>query len=213
MSEKTKDGKQTLMEKIVAIMGEVQKLQKDDNVEFGKTKYRALSEEKVTTIMHEKLVKYGIVVIPVDYKWSREGTITHVDAKYRIINAENPEDFIEVVSCGDGADTQDKGSGKAMTYAYKYMWLRTFAIPTGEDPDKVSSDQLDAEQADRKAKEIAKQPINEIKVRSLLDRCNGDGVDIGKLCDLYSVNALEEVTEAMFANMVKNWEKVKERCC
>lgn len=27
-----------------------------------------------------------------------------------------------------------------MTYAYKYLLLRTFAIPTGDDPDKVSSD-------------------------------------------------------------------------
>ena len=32
-----------------------------------------------------------------------------------------------------------------MTYAFKYMWLRTFAIPTGEDPDKISSAQLDEE--------------------------------------------------------------------
>lgn len=206
------DEKLTLMEKIVAIMSEVQKLQKDDAVEFGKTKYKALSEEKVTTIMHEKLVKYKVVVIPVDCKWSREGTITHVDTKYRIINAENPEDFIEVVSCGDGADTQDKGSGKAMTYAYKYMWLRTFAIPTGEDPDKVSSDQLDAEEAERKAKAVGKQTIDDLKVRSLLDRCNGDGVDINKLCSLYSVKQLEDVTEKQFANMNQYWDKVKERC-
>ena len=38
---------------------------------------------------------------------------------------------------------QDKGVGKAMTYAYKYMLLRTFAIPTGEDPDKISSAETD----------------------------------------------------------------------
>jgi len=30
-----------------------------------------------------------------------------------------------------------------MTYAFKYMWLRTFALPTGEDPDKISSAELD----------------------------------------------------------------------
>ena len=206
------ENKLTLMEKIVAIMSEVEKLQKDDNVEFGKTKYKALSEEKVTTIMHEKLVKYKIVVIPISYDWNREGTITHVDAKYRIINAENPEDFIEVVSCGDGADTQDKGSGKAMTYAYKYMWLRTFAIPTGEDPDKVSSDQLDAEEAERKKKAAANQKVDETKVRAILDRCNGDEISIEKLCALYKINQLEDITEAMFVNMNANWDKIVERC-
>jgi beta-xylosidase len=27
-----------------------------------------------------------------------------------------------------------------MTYSFKYLLLRTFAIPTGDDPDKISSD-------------------------------------------------------------------------
>ena len=147
----------TLAEKIVAIMGEVQKLQKDDNVEFGKTKYKALSEEKVTSIMRAKLVKYKVIVYPRAQTWSREGNITHVDTYYRMVNVENPSDYIDIASCGDGADSQDKGSGKAMTYAFKYMWLRTFALPTGEDPDKISSDELDAKQ---KAEEAKKETIS-----------------------------------------------------
>ncbi len=137
-----------IYEKINAIMAEVQKLQKDDNVAFGNTKYKALSEEKVTTIMRQQLVKHKLVVYPVWQEWSRTGNITHVNVQYRMVNVENPEEFIEIASCGDGADTQDKGSGKAMTYAFKYMWLRTFALPTGEDPDKISSEELDAKEAE-----------------------------------------------------------------
>ena len=136
-----------LHEKIMAIMNDVQYLAKDDRVEFGKTSYRALSEEKVTSIMRKELCKYGVVVYPIEQRWERSGQISHVDVRYKIVNGEDPQDFIEVVSCGDGADTQDKGAGKAMTYAYKYMWLRTFALPTGEDPDKISSEELDAKQA------------------------------------------------------------------
>lgn len=136
-----------LHEKILAIMEDVKYLAKDDTVDFGKTHYKAISEEKVTSIMRKEIEKYGIVVYPVEQTWTRTGQISHVDVKYRIVNVDDPEDFIEVVSCGDGADTQDKGAGKAMTYAYKYMWLRVFAIPTGEDPDKISSAELDAKQA------------------------------------------------------------------
>lgn len=136
----------TLHEKILAIMRDVQYLAKDDTVEFGKTKYKALSEEKVTAIMRAEAIKYNIVVYPIEQRWERIGQISHVDVRYKIVNVDDPDDYIEVVSCGDGADTQDKGAGKAMTYAYKYMWLRTFALPTGEDPDKVSSAELDAEQ-------------------------------------------------------------------
>lgn len=134
----------TIFEKILAIMGEVRYLNKDDNVSFGTTKYKALSEEKVTEIMRDKLVKYKLVVYPVHQTATRNGQITHVDVEYEMVNAENPEERITIASCGDGADSQDKGSGKAMTYAFKYMWLRTFALPTGEDPDKVSSAELDA---------------------------------------------------------------------
>lgn len=136
-----------IYEKISAIMQEVQYLTKDDHVEFGQTRYKALSEEKVTSIMRAALIKYNLVVFPIEQTASRTGNITHVDVKYRMVNVENPEEYIEIVSSGDGADTQDKGSGKAMTYAFKYMWLRTFAIPTGEDPDKISSDELDAKEA------------------------------------------------------------------
>lgn len=136
-----------IYEKIAAIMQDVQYLAKDDHVKFGQTSYKALSEEKVTSIMRAELMKYKLVVFPVEQSASRSGNISHVDVKYRMVNVENPEEYIEIVSAGDGADTQDKGSGKAMTYAFKYMWLRTFALPTGEDPDKISSDELDAKAA------------------------------------------------------------------
>lgn len=141
-----------IYEKIHAIMQSVQYLSKDDRVKFNSTDYKALSEEKVTTIMREQMIKHKLVVFPIAQTSNRSGQITHVDVVYRMVNAENPEEFIEIASCGDGADSQDKGSGKAMTYAFKYMWLRTFALPTGEDPDKISSAELDDIQAKEKAK-------------------------------------------------------------
>lgn len=136
--------KLNLYEKMWEVMKAVQYMKKDDKVEFGKTNYKAMSEEKVTAIMREQFMKLGLLVFPIEMTHTRVNQLSHVDVKYRIVNAESPEEYIEVVSCGDGADTQDKGAGKAMTYAYKYMWLRTFAIPTGEDPDKISSEELDA---------------------------------------------------------------------
>lgn len=150
-----------LHEKILSIMQEVRRLQKDDQVEFGNTKYKALSEEKVTEIMRQQLVEKRIVVFPIEQNCSRTGQITHVDVKYRMVNVDDPTDFIEIVSSGDGADSQDKGAGKAMTYAYKYMWLRTFALPTGEDPDKISSAQLDDEEKKRREEDKAKRKAAE----------------------------------------------------
>lgn len=160
-----------IYEKISAIMQDVQYLAKDDHVSFGSTSYKALSEEKVTSIMRAELLKYKLVVFPIEQTASRTGNITHVDVKYRLLNVEAPDEFIDIVSCGDGADTQDKGSGKAMTYAYKYMWLRTFALPTGEDPDKISTEELEykarkAEEQKEIICERCQSPIYPVKKRT-----------------------------------------------
>ena len=188
----------TLHEKLLAIMRDVQYVNQDTNVEFGNTKYKALSEEKVTAIMRAEAVKYNIVVYPIEQHWERIGQISHVDVRYKIVNVDDPDDYIEVVSCGDGADTQDKGAGKAMTYAYKYMWLRTFALPTGEDPDKVSSAELDAEQ---NAKDAL---ITEKEQQTLKTLCEKKGLNVNKVFNdwpnltaeqyVKAVNRLENIT-------------------
>ena len=132
-----------IYEKILEVMKSIEYLNKDDRVEYKSTKYKAISEEKVTTAVRKALIKQGLVVFPIEQSVSQNGTITTTNTTYKMVNTENPEEYVILASSGQGADTQDKGVGKAMTYSYKYLMLRTFAIPTGEDPDKISSDEMD----------------------------------------------------------------------
>ena len=143
-----------IYQKILSIMQNIKYLAKDDEVKFNTTKYKALSEEKVTSIMRAELIAHRLVVFPIRQDSSRTGQITHVDVTYRMVNVDDPQEYIDIASCGDGADSQDKGSGKAMTYAFKYMWLRTFALPTGEDPDKISSAELDEKMKEEAAEYV-----------------------------------------------------------
>lgn len=144
-----------IYEKINKVMQDIEYLSKDDKVitnAITNAGYKVLSEEKVTSAVRQSLIKNGIVIIPIKQEHKRDdetvkgdygdktNRIATVDVTYRIQNIEDKEDYIDAVSSGTGIDTQDKGVGKAMTYAYKYLLLRTFAIPTGEDPDKISSD-------------------------------------------------------------------------
>lgn len=148
--------KLNLFQKISKITENIEYLQKDDKVITNAgtgAGYKAISEEKVTDTVKKGLVKYGVVIIPISQVHKRDDEVlkdkygndkvnrlTTVDVTYRIQNIDDKEDFINAVSSGTGVDTQDKGIGKAMTYAYKYLLLRTFAIPTGEDTDKISSE-------------------------------------------------------------------------
>lgn len=142
-----------LWEKIAQISSEIEYLQKDDTVGFGKNAYKAISVEKVVTAVSEKMGKYGVVIYPIEQKYSRtdeqivkaDGSpgvnrISDVDVKYEVVNIHNLAEKIVTVSSGTGVDTQDKGIGKAMTYAYKNMIIKVFQIATGDDTDKVHSD-------------------------------------------------------------------------
>ena len=169
--EKVEEVKLNVYQKISKIMSEIEYLKKDDKVITNQKTgagYNAITEEKVTTAVRNAMVKYGIVIIPIEQEHKREDEIlkdyqgnekvsrlTTVDTKYRIQNIDDKDDYVIAVSSGTGADTQDKGIGKAMTYSYKYLLLRTFAIPTGEDTDKISSEVYDSQ--------FNRNEINEIK--------------------------------------------------
>lgn len=203
-----------IYEKIKAVMSEVEYLSKDDSIEYKATKYKAISEEKVTSIVRNSLIKNGLVILPVKQQHTKDGTLTTVDVTYRIVNTENPEEFVEVVSSGTGVDTQDKGVGKAMTYAYKYMLLRTFAIPTGEDPDKVSSAEIDDEEkeAEERRKKEEKKPITSVMVTALRNRFKNNGIDEEKVLALYKLSELSKMSMGQHSHFNQYFDEMKVRC-
>jgi len=131
-----------IYQRMMNVMKKIEYLAKDDTIAYKTVKYKGLSEEKVTKAVREQLVEQNIIVYPIKQEHSRVDDLSTVDITYRFVCVDDGS-YIEAVSSGTGVDTKDKGVGKAMTYAYKYLWLRTFAIPTGEDPDKISSAELD----------------------------------------------------------------------
>lgn len=179
--EENKEKKLNVYQKISKIMSEVEYLKKDDKVITNQKTgagYKAITEEKVTTTVRNAMIKYGIVIIPIEQDHKREDEIlkdyqgnekvsrlTTVDTKYKIQNIEDKDDYVIAVSSGTGVDTQDKGIGKAMTYSYKYLLLRTFAIPTGEDTDKISSEAYDS-QFNRNQKNEIKEKIKKYGVKA-----------------------------------------------
>ena len=208
-----------IFQKISEVMKAIEYLTKDDKVEFGTTKYKAISEEKVTTAVRKELVKQGIVIIPI----MQESTVTElirteksvnqradVHTRYRIQNIDDVNDFIEVESNGSGVDTQDKAVGKAMTYAYKYMLLRTFAIPTGEDPDKISSAETDYKiQSELNADKI----IDKTKVQALNKSIENAGITdevVELILSSYGYTSTSEIKVKDYANLVNDFKARKE---
>lgn len=192
-----------LHEKILAVMNDVESLSKDGGVSYKSTNYKYLSAEKTIKVMRDELAKYKLVVYPVRQESQRIGDITHLDITYRIVDTENPDDYIEVVSCGDGMDAADKASGKAMTYAYKYMFWRTFCIPVGDDPDKIASEQLVDEQ---NASNAQGELITELQGKTLQGVLKSNNCDVKKFFADYGITKLSQLTKAQYAKAAKELE-------
>lgn len=71
---------------------------------------------------------------------TKQSIFTEVETKYILLHTSG--ESIELCGYGQGVDTQDKGAGKATTYALKNTLLNMFLIPTGVDTDDTHSDDL-----------------------------------------------------------------------
>jgi len=205
-----------IYEKLNAIMAEVKSLKKDGEVAFGNTRYNYLSEAKTTEIVREQFIKHKLVLLPIKVEESKEGQVTHGVYTYKLVNAENPEEYIELMSGGQGHDSADKGSGKASSYAYKYLMWRALAIPSNDDPDQISSAEIDAEKKKKEKREAATQDdtekvkantIDKTKVQVINDMIDKTKTDIVKFCTHFKINAVYELTNEQFVVAMKMLEK------
>lgn len=197
--------KLNLYQKISAVMRDVEYLSKDDKVEFGNTKYKAISEEKVTATVRASLIKHGLVVLPVTQVHTKDGNLSTVDVTYKIVDIETGEHEL-IVSSGTGVDSQDKGVGKAMTYSYKYLFLRTFAIPTGDDPDKISSAELDDKQRKEREEADAKE-LKAIEIKWKVLSGSTEGMQEWVDSMLHKGHTLEQIHDKLAQRLI---EKQKE---
>ena len=132
-------------------------------VETAKGKgYKAVSERDIIDAVKPIETKYGIYSYPASREILEshllENESTYTDSKgnqtvstkttfmtriktvYKFVNIDNPSDCIEMTTFAEGIDSQDKGSGKGMTYGDKYALMKAYKISTGDDPDQNASE-------------------------------------------------------------------------
>ena len=147
-------------QRMAAITAELQTVAKNLNVETGKGKgYKAVSERDVIDAVKPLEAKHGVYSYPAsrrvlesaalesESEWNGKVTkkttfFERIETVYRFVNTDDPTDFIETTTFAEGIDSQDKGSGKAMTYADKYALMKAYKISTGDDPDQTASEDV-----------------------------------------------------------------------
>ena len=149
-----------ITEAIIKVMNEINGIAKNMTVWTGQNKYKGVSDKDVRQAIRESMIKNGLCIIPTGVtskiqvdRWeeddqynpgtkkSKQSIFTEVETKYTLLHSSG--ESIDVSGYGQGVDTQDKGAGKATTYALKNVLLNMFLIPTGVDTDNTHSDEYD----------------------------------------------------------------------
>lgn len=130
-------GERNINQRIAAAMGAVTYVQKDRK---NGMKYSIVSHDVVTAKVRPALLEQGVIYRPVALKYTQVGNRTEVMLDVIFINIDDPTDTFTVPSLGFGVDNQDKGPGKAVSYAVKYALLKAMGLETGDDPDHDDMD-------------------------------------------------------------------------
>lgn len=141
---------------ILKVMEEVKGIDKSMTIGNGASSYKGVPDQEVKKIIGEAMQRNGLCILPTAVesstkidRWeeetqygkkSKQSVFSEVKTKYLLLHSSG--ESIELAGYGHGVDSQDKGAGKATTYALKYTLLYMFLVPTGkiDDADNTHSD-------------------------------------------------------------------------
>jgi hypothetical protein len=105
--------------------------------------YKTVSHDSVIGALRDPMTRAGLGFYHSVEEFKRDSNRITLKLRLRLINCDDPSDFTESIVYSEGVDSQDKGYGKALSYACKYFLLKTFCLETGdkEEDDGKDSDE------------------------------------------------------------------------
>jgi len=132
MTEQNKTQPQSIYSKIIDIQRDIKKV---DPEEAEGLRFSTVNHWDITTSVKEIALKKGLVILPYVKTTSYEGNDTWVTVAIQITDTETGEQIVIGDYPGQGRDTQDKGPGKAVSYAIKTAFLKIFMMGVKDDTE------------------------------------------------------------------------------
>jgi hypothetical protein len=177
-----------LIKAVIAVMNEVKGIEKSMTVGNGNNSYKGVPDKEVKKIIGSAMAKNGLCILPTGIKptikierWEEPGynkeikqkqsVFTEVFSTYLLMHESGESQ--EICGYGHGVDSQDKGAGKATTYALKYALLYSFLVPTGDidDTDIVHSQEYSVKpnKPQVKSESLEKSAISDDVLNAILN--------------------------------------------
>lgn len=118
-----------IYQRMLAIMAELEYIKKRPKAGLP---YPYIAHDDVTEAVHGLFIKHRVYVATSVVDSRQEGNRYWGRIRLDWVNADKPEDRCSTFHEGHGVDNQDKGPGKALSYAVKMGVLKGLWLATGE---------------------------------------------------------------------------------
>lgn len=198
---------QSLCEKIIAVMDEVGFIEKREAKQG--MKYDYIAHDDVAAALRPALIKHGIVVFPTITNHAKDGNRTELTVDVTFINASQPDDRLTVQAIGYGVDGQDKGPGKAMSYAVKYACMKMFMLNSADD---VETSDTQHDPTDLRASQVVEKESMALEAQQAWSKSFKTALESAETVEAVNdlqkehrrmIQAVPEVTRTYFIELIE----------
>ncbi len=129
-----------IYKQICLVMGDINPISKDKKNTMQNYSFRGIDD--VYNELSKSLSKHGVFTVPEvlnerteERQTAKGGTLIYRVLRIRFTFYADDGSSVYAVVIGEGMDSGDKASNKAMSVAHKYALIQVFAIPTAEPKD------------------------------------------------------------------------------
>lgn len=200
--------KYNIFESITKIMEEIPVIGKDKVNSQQGFKFRGIDD--VMNALQPLLAKYKVFIVPEILEQIREERTTSKGSnliysickiKYKFYAEDGS--YIEAITIGEGMDSGDKATNKAMAIAMKYALFQVFCIPTEEmkDPDGETPEESTAKKLDKKNKlDNMKEKVTEQQAKTVYAVMTKKGLNtVDLLQKNYGISNTKDLTKEQYA--------------
>ena len=206
-------GRNMIYSAICGVMEDIGVVGKNDTNKQQGFKYRGI--DSVMNALNPAMIKHKIFCVPEVLEQTREERTTAKGAtliysvckmRYRFYATDGSS--VDAVVVGEGMDSGDKATNKAMSVAFKYACFQTFCIPTEDlmdDPD------ADSHENTKKVDKGTSQPNIDDERNRLLEELKGElvrtGYGWGAVTNTYKVDSIDNLTKLQIKDCIAKMKK------
>lgn len=163
----------TLVKKLAEVMALVDRVPKSGRNNFHNYDYA--TEADIASAVRQGMAERHLMLVPsvqkTDWekvpseKGGKDQRLCTLTVEFRMMDGESGE-AIAFTVIGQGQDSGDKATYKAMTGAEKYALLKLFLIPTGDDPEKDTQERKPQPQPQQRGQSRTQQVKEQVAAKA-----------------------------------------------